>query len=156
MNNIHVAMLRLRDDISFYVAGHVSEGKIIEVSVGHTYVKCLTSLETPDSYDEVELVLFEDLWGKISEKDDIIMEGTDFQKKVWNFLMNTTSGDIFTYSEIARRIGHPGAQRAVANACASNRHAIVIPCHRVVRKDGKPSGYRWGEEVRVKILAAGL
>ena len=149
-------MFRLNNDMSFYMAGHISEGKIVEVSVGHTYVKCLTSLKMPNSYDGVELVLFEDLWNRISEKDNLILEGTDFQKKVWRYLMKTKPGDISSYLEIAEHIGHPGAYRAVANACASNRHAIVIPCHRVVRKDGKPSGYKWGDEIRNEIIAAGF
>ena len=58
-----------------------------------------------------------------------------------------------SYTEVASAIGDPKATRAVAQACASNRLAVVIPCHRVVRQDGEVSGYRWGIERKEKLLA---
>jgi len=68
-------------------------------------------------------------------------EGTAFQKKVWNELKRIPTGETRTYKEVAKAIGAPRAARAVANACASNPHPIVIPCHRVIRSDGKLGGY---------------
>jgi len=68
-------------------------------------------------------------------------EGTAFQKKVWNELKRIPTGETRTYKEVAKAIGAPKASRAVANACASNPHPIVIPCHRVIRSDGKLGGY---------------
>lgn len=81
---------------------------------------------------------------------DII--GTDFQKKVWKEICKIKRGETATYSEIAKNLGMPKAYRAVANACAANNIAIVIPCHRVVRSDGKISGYAWGVELKNKLL----
>lgn len=72
------------------------------------------------------------------------VRGTAFQQRVWQALRKIPPGSTATYSEIARRIGAPKAVRAVAQACASNRIALAIPCHRVVRTDGSLSGYRWG------------
>lgn len=57
-----------------------------------------------------------------------------------------------TYSEIARMIGKPSAARAVACACASNRIAVLVPCHRIVRSDGKLGGYRWGLDRKKRLL----
>lgn len=77
--------------------------------------------------------------------------GTAFQEKVWQALLAIPPGTTATYSDIARSIGAPQAVRAVASACARNKIAVAIPCHRVVRSDGSPSGYRWGVE-RKKVL----
>lgn len=72
------------------------------------------------------------------------IRGTPFQRRVWEALRAIPPGETASYAEVARRIGRPGAARAVARACASNALAVAIPCHRVVRKDGEPGGYRWG------------
>ncbi|KQP92089.1 bifunctional DNA-binding transcriptional regulator/O6-methylguanine-DNA methyltransferase Ada [Methylobacterium sp. Leaf117] len=70
--------------------------------------------------------------------------GTAFQQRVWQALRAVPVGTTTTYAEVARAIGSPKATRAVALACGSNRLAVAIPCHRVVRSDGSLSGYRWG------------
>ena len=80
------------------------------------------------------------------------MRGTAFQQRVWQALRDIPAGSTTTYADLARRIGSPGAARAVAQACAANRLAIVIPCHRVVRSDGALSGYRWGVERKRMLL----
>jgi AraC family transcriptional regulator of adaptative response/methylated-DNA-[protein]-cysteine methyltransferase len=80
------------------------------------------------------------------------VRGTAFQQQVWQALRKIPTGSTATYSEIARRIGKPKAVRAVADACASNKIAIAIPCHRVVRTDGSLSGYRWGVERKRELL----
>lgn len=72
------------------------------------------------------------------------VRGTAFQHRVWQALRQIPAGTTATYSEIAERIGMPKAVRAVAGACAANKIAVAIPCHRVVRNDGSLSGYRWG------------
>jgi AraC family transcriptional regulator, regulatory protein of adaptative response / methylated-DNA-[protein]-cysteine methyltransferase len=79
------------------------------------------------------------------------IRGTAFQQRVWQALRQIPAGTKLTYSELAQRIGHPRAVRAVASACGANRLAVAIPCHRVVRQNGDPSGYRWGIE-RKNIL----
>jgi AraC family transcriptional regulator of adaptative response/methylated-DNA-[protein]-cysteine methyltransferase len=72
------------------------------------------------------------------------VRGTAFQMKVWNYLQGIPAGEVQSYSEVAAGIGAPTAVRAVARACASNRVALLIPCHRVIRGDGELGGYRWG------------
>lgn len=79
------------------------------------------------------------------------IRGTAFQRRVWEALRNIPPGTTLSYTEVARRIGAPKAVRAVARACAANGLAGAIPCHRVVRKDGGLSGYRWGVE-RKRVL----
>jgi AraC family transcriptional regulator of adaptative response/methylated-DNA-[protein]-cysteine methyltransferase len=83
----------------------------------------------------------------------LYVEGTEFQKKIWTELKMIPVGQTATYAKIARQIGAPKAVRAVANACANNRHGIIVPCHRVLRSDGGISGYRWGIERKKQILA---
>jgi AraC family transcriptional regulator, regulatory protein of adaptative response / methylated-DNA-[protein]-cysteine methyltransferase len=80
------------------------------------------------------------------------VQGTAFQQRVWQALREIPAGRTATYSEIAGRIGAPGAVRAVAGACAANALAVAIPCHRVVRTDGSLSGYRWGVERKRALL----
>ena len=76
------------------------------------------------------------------------VRGTAFQERVWKALQEIPVGATLSYAEIARRIGAPRAVRAVAGACAANKLAVAIPCHRVIRKNGAPSGYAWGVERR--------
>ena len=80
------------------------------------------------------------------------VRGTAFQQRVWQALREIAPGSTASYAEIADRIGAPGAARAVARACASNPAAVAIPCHRVVRRDGALSGYRWGVERKRALL----
>lgn len=72
------------------------------------------------------------------------LRGTAFQMKVWNYLLKIPYGQLQSYTEVAAGIGQPKAVRAVASACAANRIALVVPCHRVIRGDGALGGYRWG------------
>lgn len=80
------------------------------------------------------------------------IQATAFQRLVWEYLQTIPRGETRSYSQVAKGIGRPKAARAVASACASNRIAIAIPCHRVVRETGEPGGYRWGAERKQKIL----
>ncbi len=80
------------------------------------------------------------------------LRATAFQLRVWEELRKIPFGATVSYQEIAERIGSPSAVRAVARACASNRVALLVPCHRVVRSDGNVSGYRWGIERKRVIL----
>ncbi|MCK9512025.1 MAG: bifunctional DNA-binding transcriptional regulator/O6-methylguanine-DNA methyltransferase Ada [Pigmentiphaga sp.] len=80
------------------------------------------------------------------------VRGTAFQERVWQALREIPVGATVSYTELAARIGAPAAVRAVASACAANRLAVAIPCHRVVRRDGDLAGYRWGVERKREIL----
>lgn len=80
------------------------------------------------------------------------IQGTAFQRRVWLALQKIPSGSTASYKEIATRIGRPQAARAVARACAANPVAVVIPCHRVVRRNGEPGGYRWGIARKRRLL----
>src|SRR6266480_3127022 len=81
------------------------------------------------------------------------IRGTAFQARVWRALQKIPPGRTATYSDIAAALGQPRAVRAVAQACASNKLAVVVPCHRVVRRDGDLAGYRWGVERKRALLA---
>ena len=82
------------------------------------------------------------------------LRGTAFQMKVWRFLLGVGEGDVIRYGELARGIERPQAARAVAAACAANRIAVLVPCHRVLRGDGELGGYRWGLERKRALLDA--
>ena len=80
------------------------------------------------------------------------VQATAFQWRVWEELQKIPRGETRSYREIARAIGQPKAARAVARACASNRVAVVIPCHRVVRENGELGGYRWDVKRKRALL----
>ncbi len=80
------------------------------------------------------------------------VRGTAFQQRVWRALCEIPAGSTASYADIAIQVGTPKAVRAVAQACAANSLAVAIPCHRVVRKDGALSGYRWGVERKRELL----
>ena len=80
------------------------------------------------------------------------LQATAFQMRVWDVLRKIPYGETLSYTDVAERLGNKNAVRAVAAACASNRVALVIPCHRVVGKSGDLSGYRWGVERKKAIL----
>jgi AraC family transcriptional regulator of adaptative response/methylated-DNA-[protein]-cysteine methyltransferase len=96
----------------------------------------------------------DDLAASRSRIDALDLRGTVFQLRVWQALRQIPRGETRSYSEVARAIGEPKAIRAVARACAINRVALVVPCHRVVGAHGAPSGYRWGVERKKQLLEA--
>ena len=80
------------------------------------------------------------------------VRGTAFAMRVWRYLQSIPYGDVRSYAEVASGIGQPRAVRAVANACAANSVAVLIPCHRVIRQSGDLGGYRWGLERKRALL----
>lgn len=78
--------------------------------------------------------------------------GTAFQQRVWQALMKIPRGETRSYAELADQLGVPRAARAVARACAQNRLAVMVPCHRIIRGDGSLGGYRWGLPMKEKVL----
>ena len=81
------------------------------------------------------------------------VQATAFRFRVWHYLQTIPRGTVQSYAEVARRLGRPSAARAVANACAANRIALAIPCHRVIRGDGSMGGYRWGVPRKQALIA---
>ncbi|NJN68241.1 MAG: methylated-DNA--[protein]-cysteine S-methyltransferase [Chloroflexaceae bacterium] len=114
----------------------------------------------PEITDEVPLrqwsmMLLEYLRGERTFLDaplDLQEQGTPFQRRVWKALQAIPYGETRSYQEVARSVGHPLASRAVGMACGANPIALVIPCHRVVRSDGKPGGYGGGMERKLALL----
>jgi AraC family transcriptional regulator of adaptative response/methylated-DNA-[protein]-cysteine methyltransferase len=80
------------------------------------------------------------------------IRATAFQRRVWAYLQSIPLGETKSYSDVAKAIGQPRACRAVARACAANPVAVAIPCHRVVREDGRMGGYRWGIRRKKALL----
>lgn len=80
------------------------------------------------------------------------LQGSPFQQAVWQALREIPSGATASYAEVAARIGRASSARAVAQACAANPIAVLVPCHRVVRTDGALAGYRWGIERKRTLL----
>jgi len=80
------------------------------------------------------------------------IQATAFQMRVWNYLQTIPYGEVQSYGEVAAGLGEPKSSRAVARACATNRVALVIPCHRVIRGTGEMGGYRWGIALKRTIL----
>jgi AraC family transcriptional regulator of adaptative response/methylated-DNA-[protein]-cysteine methyltransferase len=78
--------------------------------------------------------------------------GSPFQRRVWDALRAIPAGETRSYGAVAASLGAPKAARAVARACATNRVALLVPCHRVVRGEGTSGGYRWGEARKRALL----
>ena len=82
------------------------------------------------------------------------LRGTAFQLVVWRFLQTVPEGEVVSYRDVAQGVGRPKAIRAAASACAANRIAVLVPCHRVLRQNGELGGYRWGVERKRALVEA--
>jgi len=142
----------------------VTEGGICSVSLGDEENALVDALRA--EYPAAELARATDADDRLVDAVVAHVEGTAraaelpldlkataFQWQVWRALQRIPEGATRSYQEIARELGHPSAARAVARACASNRVAVLIPCHRVVRGDGALGGYRWGVARKAALLA---
>jgi AraC family transcriptional regulator of adaptative response/methylated-DNA-[protein]-cysteine methyltransferase len=96
--------------------------------------------------------VLQQIQGKPGRPLPLDVGGTAFQWQVWEALRRIPPGQTQSYRMIARELGRPSSARAVANACASNRLAVVIPCHRAVRETGELGGYRWGADRKQRLL----
>ena len=137
-----------------------TERGVCEVAFGDTRSELLPQLETHfpkaalESADENRWVrdIVESVDVSTSPDIPLNIRGTAFQERVWRELRAIPLGETRTYSDVAFALGAPSATRAVASACASNRIAVLVPCHRVVRKDGELTGYRWGVARKRELL----
>lgn len=89
---------------------------------------------------------------KILTDQPLLFIGTPFQISVWKALLELQRGEVCTYQDIAIKIGHPKAVRAVGNAVGKNRISLAVPCHRVLRKEGTIGGYAWGADRKKMLL----
>lgn len=138
---IGICAVTLGEDADELLAGLRSEYPNAEIS------------ESTDALREATAAIVGQLEGKRATLElPLDLRATAFQMRVWEALRRIPYGETASYRQIAESIGEPAAVRAVATACASNRVAIVIPCHRVVRSNGEISGYRWGVERKRRIL----
>lgn len=111
------------------------------------------SCPTTNFIKNIILQLDEYFLGRIQKFDIVINPmGTEFQKKVWAELQKIPYGKTKSYQEIAKAIGNPNAQRAVGSACNKNPILIIIPCHRVISKNGKLTGFACGIDIKEKLL----
>lgn len=110
---------------------------------------CRLIQEENTTHQMVLGIIIKDEW---PEMLNLQVKGTDFQYKVWRGLTKIQRGTITTYSELAKNIGIEGSARAVGTAIGANEIAFLIPCHRVIQKTGKLTGFRWGDLVKIKLL----
>ena len=82
----------------------------------------------------------------------MVFSGTEFQCEVWRALLHVGFGQTLSYAELANQIGKPGAARAVGQAVGANRLGFLVPCHRVLRKDGVIGQFRWGSALKQRLL----
>jgi len=120
-----------------------------------------TETETPKSHAPAATILEAAIpalqhlaAGEHAQNIPLDLRGTAFQQKVWRALQQIPQGETRSYSQVAAQLGQPSATRAVARACATNRVALAVPCHRVNASDGKLTGYYWGIERKRKLQAA--
>lgn len=79
-------------------------------------------------------------------------QGTDFQRLVWREVGQIKYGQTSSYAEVAKRIGRPGADRAVGGGVSKNKIALIVPCHRIIRSNGELGGYAWGKKLKLDLL----
>ncbi|MCH9690447.1 MAG: methylated-DNA--[protein]-cysteine S-methyltransferase [Gammaproteobacteria bacterium] len=107
--------------------------------------------QSADKFQRDALAIFNHNWEQLPQLK-LHLQGTAFQLKVWQALLSIPMGNLSSYGDIAQKIGHPKASRAVGTAIGSNPVALLIPCHRVIRSCGKLGGYHWGETRKSAML----
>lgn len=105
--------------------------------------------KTKKALKDVQRFLLEQVYSDLP----LDIQGTDFQKQVWQALIDIPAGETRSYKQIAEQLGRPKASRAVANACGANKISLLIPCHRAVHSNGSIAGFGWGERRKEILLA---
>jgi len=130
-----------------------NDGRITDLHFGKVSILGMKEMKT-ELIEEVEKQINEYYQGKRQDYDlPLRLEGTPFQKKVWEALREIPKGETRTYEDIAIAVGNPKASRAVGMANNRNRIPVIIPCHRVIGKNGKLVGYAGGLDVKARLLA---
>lgn len=110
---------------------------------------CVWKEEETKQHQIALKIINEDQWPDMLH---LQVKGTDFQYKVWRGITKIALGQITTYSELAKNIGVTNGARAVGSAIGTNEIAYLIPCHRIIQKTGKLAGFRWGDDIKTKLL----
>lgn len=130
----------------------------IKLAFEGDFLVSVSQAKTPDAnniIDETILnLVVECIEGKRNGQSiPVKLKGSLFQKKVWKAMRQIPMGQVISYSGLARQLGNVSATRAVASACSKNPCAIIIPCHRVIRRDRSVGKYFWGSEEKKILLA---
>ncbi|NNM43995.1 MAG: methylated-DNA--[protein]-cysteine S-methyltransferase [Chlamydiae bacterium] len=165
MKNIFVSIEELSDKKQplYYGSHETSFGKVIVVSTIDAFV-CLEFISPEYTQQDIlkkypEAIASEAITGTLlrnffdKKPVTVLIEAGDFHKNVWKELIKIEEGSLVSYKDIADRIGRPKAMRAVGNAVGANPVSLVIPCHRVIRKNGEMGGYRWGLERKERLIS---
>jgi AraC family transcriptional regulator of adaptative response/methylated-DNA-[protein]-cysteine methyltransferase len=159
-----IGYVALRCELGWILVAATSKG-VCAVKLGETAARLEQDLrrEFPFAHIEANRLVPRD-WvqaivarvsGSVSEPTlPLDVRGTAFQWRVWRALQAIPPGETRSYSEVAQAIGQTSAARAVARACATNPVCLIVPCHRVVAKDGGVGGYRWGVARKRRLLKA--
>jgi AraC family transcriptional regulator of adaptative response/methylated-DNA-[protein]-cysteine methyltransferase len=124
-----------------------------EVAIQQLFRQSLSAISPPQS-DLLQNLIAGHIGQAIVPTIAKDIRATAFQQRVWQAIRQIPHGQTRHYHEIATAIGQPDATRAVANACANNPLAIITPCHRVVSADNTVGGYRWGADIKARLLSA--
>jgi methylated-DNA-[protein]-cysteine S-methyltransferase len=128
---------------------YVSSDKISKIDFIDTYFEA----EEDEFIRKIKSQLLAYCKGELKEFDlDLLVEGTEFQKKVWEEMQKIPYGKTRTYGELAEKVGNPKGARAVGMACNKNKIPVIIPCHRVVGKNGKLTGFAGGLDIKELLL----
>lgn len=107
--------------------------------------------DQPTTFKKLSVIL--EAWKRDNLREVVLdIKGTDFQKAVWNSLLNIPRGKVVSYGDVANDIGRPKAHRAVGTAVGENPVSLIIPCHRVVQKSGALGNYGWGIDLKKRLL----
>lgn len=134
----------------FFTSGRGSAEEILEL---HQRWPEATFTESKKATYHFFQHLFQVYYGTTTIPLSLVLMGTEFQIQVWRGLLQIPFGEVTTYENLARYLERPKSTRAVASAIAKNPISLLIPCHRVFRKDKSYGGYRWGIERKIAMLA---
>lgn len=137
---------------AFFEAAFVSNLSDFLLQIQQKYTNARFTVNNPHLQSIVESLFKPEIYRTLSPVT-ILLSGTPFQLKVWNELLKIPFGKTIAYNDIAIKLGDKNASRAVGTAVGQNKIAYLIPCHRVIAKNGKLSNFRWGIERKKQLLA---
>jgi AraC family transcriptional regulator of adaptative response/methylated-DNA-[protein]-cysteine methyltransferase len=142
--------------VCFVQFGESPEALLAQLSAEFPHAELIPAGAEAQAPLDAWMAALDDHLSRAGPRPDLPLDlrGTAFQLAVWRFLLSVPAGAVVSYSEVATGAGAPRAVRAAASACAANRLAVLVPCHRALRADGGLGGYRWGLERKRALLDA--